>query len=70
MEGFLSMRKIRTIKPEEDAYGQEVWAFYNGREVFEIVERDDGLSLLLLCLKCIFQGMKIGLCTKEWLWNL
>jgi len=29
------------LKPEEDAYGQEIWACYQGREVFEIVERDD-----------------------------
>jgi len=36
------MRKIKTLKPEEDAYGQEIWAYYKGREVFEIVERDDG----------------------------
>ena len=30
------------LKPEEDAYGQEIWAYYQGREVYEIVERDDG----------------------------
>jgi len=30
------------LKPKEDAYGQEMWACYKGREVFEIVERDDG----------------------------
>ena len=30
------------MKPEEDAYGQELWAYHKGREVFEIVERDDG----------------------------
>lgn len=30
------------MKPEEDAYGEEIWAYYKGREVFEIVERDDG----------------------------
>lgn len=36
------MRKIKKLKPEEDAYGQEIWAYYKGREVFEIVERDDG----------------------------
>jgi 2-polyprenyl-3-methyl-5-hydroxy-6-metoxy-1,4-benzoquinol methylase len=35
-----SMR--RTMKPEEDAYGQEVLAYHNGKEVFEVVERDDG----------------------------
>jgi SAM-dependent methyltransferase len=30
------------MKPEEDAYGQEIWAYYKGRECFEIAERDDG----------------------------
>lgn len=30
------------LKPKEDAYGQEIWACYEGREVHEIVERDDG----------------------------
>jgi len=36
------MRKIKAMKPEEDAYGQEIWAYYKGRESFEIIERDDG----------------------------
>ncbi len=36
------MRGIKAMKPEEDAYGQEIWAYYKGREVSEIVERDDG----------------------------
>jgi SAM-dependent methyltransferase len=36
------MRRTKTIKPEEDAYGQEIWAHYQSREVFEILERDDG----------------------------
>jgi len=36
------MRKTKSMKTEEDAYGQEIWAYYKGREVFEIVERDDG----------------------------
>jgi len=30
------------MPPEEDAYGQEMWAYYNGERSFEIVERDDG----------------------------
>ncbi|UCG36135.1 MAG: class I SAM-dependent methyltransferase [Candidatus Bathyarchaeota archaeon] len=34
--------RTNALKPEEDAYGQEIWACYQGREVFEIVERDDG----------------------------
>ncbi|MEM5878986.1 MAG: methyltransferase domain-containing protein [Candidatus Aenigmatarchaeota archaeon] len=30
------------MKPEKDAYGQEIWAYFKGKESFEIVERDDG----------------------------
>ncbi len=33
---------MKRLKPEEDAFGQEMWAFYKGEEAFEIVERDDG----------------------------
>jgi SAM-dependent methyltransferase len=33
---------VKEMKPEEDAYGQEIWAAYNGAKRFEIVERDDG----------------------------
>lgn len=36
------MNKIKTLKPEEDAFDQMIWTYYKGREVFEIVERDDG----------------------------
>jgi len=36
------MGKIKTLKPEQDAYGQEIWAYYKGRDSFEIIERDDG----------------------------
>ncbi len=36
------MRRIKALKPEEDAYGQEIWACYHGLDVSEIVERDDG----------------------------
>ena len=36
------MRKMKAMKTEEDAYGQEIWAYYSGRDSFEIVERDDG----------------------------
>jgi len=36
------MRRVKSLKPEEDAYGQEMWACYKGKEFFEIVERDDG----------------------------
>ena len=30
------------MKPEEDAFGQALMALYNGRDSFEIIERDDG----------------------------
>jgi len=30
------------MKPEEDAFGQGLWAHYNSKESFQIVERDDG----------------------------
>jgi SAM-dependent methyltransferase len=36
------MKRTGSLKHEEDAYGQEIWAYHQGREVFEIVERDDG----------------------------
>jgi SAM-dependent methyltransferase len=31
------------MKPEHDAYGQEIWNCYRGNSTYEIVERDDGL---------------------------
>lgn len=31
------------LKPEEDAFGQMIWALHNGQEVFEVIERDDNL---------------------------
>jgi len=34
---------MKRLKPKEDAFGQKLWAAYKGEEVFEIVERDDGL---------------------------
>jgi len=33
---------LRKRKPEEDAYGQEIWACHKGERTSEIVERDDG----------------------------
>jgi len=36
------MEKTKVLKPEEDVYGQELLAHYNGKNSFEIVERDDG----------------------------
>lgn len=34
---------MKRLKPKEDAFGQELWAAYKGEEVFDVVERDDGL---------------------------
>jgi|GEM_PF-1853463 hypothetical protein len=36
------MGKIKALKPQQDAFGQMIWARYKGEEVFEVVERDDG----------------------------
>ncbi len=32
----------KVLKPEEDALGQELWAYYSGKDSYEIIERDDG----------------------------
>lgn len=34
------------MEPKKDAYGQEIWAFLQGKESYEIVERDDGFIAL------------------------
>jgi SAM-dependent methyltransferase len=36
------MRKLRTVRPDRDAFGQELWAYYKGENICEIIERDDG----------------------------
>ena len=36
------MRKTKVMKPEEDAFGQMLSAYYKGKEVFDIWERNDG----------------------------
>ena len=36
------MLKTESLKPEKDAFGMMVKAVHEGREVFEIIERDDG----------------------------
>jgi hypothetical protein len=33
---------MRKLRPTEDAYGQEIWAYYNDKDVAEIVENADG----------------------------
>jgi SAM-dependent methyltransferase len=44
MHAFLGdqMGRIRALESDEDAFGQMIWAFYKGREVFEVWERNDG----------------------------
>jgi len=49
MHGFKNVRadilvrgKMKTLKPNEDAFGQVLNAVYNGSDAFEVVERDDG----------------------------
>ena len=36
------MRKLKTVEPERDAFGQELWACYKGQNIYKIIERDDG----------------------------
>jgi SAM-dependent methyltransferase len=33
---------MKEIKPEEDAFGQEIWAQYDSGQSFEVIEREDG----------------------------
>lgn len=33
---------MNVLKPKQDAFGQVMWAYYKGKEICEIVERDDG----------------------------
>ena len=46
MPSFITVLRFHPqwqMKPEKDAYGQEIWAYLNGEMVNgEIVERDDG----------------------------
>ncbi|HDQ06169.1 MAG TPA: class I SAM-dependent methyltransferase [Candidatus Bathyarchaeota archaeon] len=44
-----------TLEPEEDAFGQMLMAYYEGRDVSEIVERDDGLTNIIFA-KGYFSG--------------
>ena len=46
------------MKPEKDAYGQQVWAFLNGKEVYEVIERDDGFIDVSGSVSVYFQDFK------------
>jgi len=43
---------------KKDAYGQEVWAYLNGKESYEVVERDDGFVDLSDGAKAYFAEFK------------
>ena len=38
---MVEMGRVKALK-YEDTFGQMLWAFYKGRRVFEIFERNDG----------------------------
>ena len=46
------------MEPKRDAYGQEIWAFFQGKESYEIVERDDGFIDLSGGPSIYFAGFK------------
>jgi len=41
---------MKKLKVEEDAFGQALWTAYKGADVFEILERDDGLVAVIKTL--------------------
>jgi len=51
------MGEVTSLKPEEDAFGQKLWAAFKGDQVFEIVERDDGY-IDAMSLKGYFSNFK------------
>lgn len=46
------------MESKKDAYGQEIWAFFQGKESYEIVERDDGFIDLSGSPSIYFAGFK------------
>jgi SAM-dependent methyltransferase len=42
------MGRIKTLKPGQDAFGQLLWAYYQGKEVFGVLERSDGYISVVL----------------------
>lgn len=52
------MRNSLQANLRKDAYGQEVWAYFNGKESYEVVERDDGFVGLSGGAKAYFQEFK------------
>ncbi len=52
------MEKNKIMKPEKDAYGQQILAYLNRKEAYEIVERDDGFIDLSGGALVYFQDFK------------
>jgi SAM-dependent methyltransferase len=52
------MKKGLQLAFTKDAFGQEVWAYFRGRESFEVVERDDGFVALSGGPKIYFETFK------------
>jgi len=50
--------KNKSLNIKKDAYGQEVWAHLNGKESYEVVERDDGFIGLSGGAKAYFAEFK------------
>lgn len=46
------------MKEKKDAYGQEVWAYLNGKDSYEVVEREDGFIALSSGAKSYFAKYK------------
>jgi hypothetical protein len=74
------MKKPKILKPEEDAYGQELLAYYNGRSTPEICERDDGYIDATLSPAVYFssyedwplyekKAMESWTSARYWLWS-
>ena len=52
------MDRNNVLRSQEDAFGQELWAAYNGQQVCEIVERDDGYFSSRPSYRIYFSGFK------------
>jgi hypothetical protein len=47
---------MKPITSRNDAFGQEIWACFNGGSPFEIVERDDGYIAGQIRIRIRFQA--------------
>ena len=60
----------KEISSKKDAYGQEVWAYLNGKKWYEVIERDDSFVDVSPGGEDYFQPLKAGPSTKERRLNL